>query len=668
MPRTHFRKRYWFSPADCEVVCSGTIVSTMRPPFRWLEAAARRPALAVAVLFILGIAAHRVMPLMPVVWLLFLACTLIAAAAQRTPETVCKMLLGIGCVSAGIATAQLSEFAFPSDHITAFVSDEPRLASLELEVDETPRVSEAEGKGRPMPARQTFGATVRRVQTWQGWVSGSGKIAVAMSPPAQGLGAGQIVRVLGRLQRVPPAMNPGEFDWQQYYRRRRVLAQIHVSRPYDVQILKQGHAPLAGVRDGVRGLLAKGFGEHRSADLALLAALVFGDRGHALTPTEEAFQHTGTTHLLASNGLRVGMLASIVYLLCRVLGISPRKTVLAVSVIVALFGFLTLPAAQAIRPVLLCAAVGVGLVGRRTVDSIQLLALAALIILVIRPLELYGAGFQLSFGIVFGLMVFTRPMIQYLQSWDSPDQRVLKAFGRQSASQRAGDWMRRALMHSVAGGLVAWLVAVPLVAYHFEQVNPWVVPLSVLLSPLVVLALGAGFAKIILTGLCPPLAGSWAAVAGTPAMWLRHAVVWLAKVPGCDLPVAAPPLWVIATYYVLLCLPLIQWKWPTVRLCARCAGGRLRDGAAAAGRLCGAEHPSDVIRITLLSVGAGQCAVIESPNGKVALLDAGSSSISDVQRTVLGPFLRHEGRASVDRLFLSHGDFDHIRRRRATRP
>ncbi len=76
-----------------------------------------------------------------------------------------------------------------------------------------------------------------------------------------------------------------------------------------------------------------------------------------------------------------------------------------------------------------------------------------------------------------------------------------------------------------------------------------------------------------------------------------------------------------------------------------------------------AQHPASAtaqLRITLLSLGAGQCAVVEPPGGEVFLLDAGSSSISDLTRKIIAPFLRTEGRRQVDKIFLSHGDYDHI--------
>jgi competence protein ComEC len=51
---------------------------------------------------------------------------------------------------------------------------------------------------------------------------------------------------------------------------------------------------------------------------------------------------------------------------------------------------------------------------------------------------------------------------------------------------------------------------------------------------------------------------------------------------------------------------------------------------------------------------------VEAPGAGPVVIDAGSSSMSDLFRNVIAPFLRHEGRSSVDELWLSHGDFDHI--------
>jgi competence protein ComEC len=66
------------------------------------------------------------------------------------------------------------------------------------------------------------------------------------------------------------------------------------------------------------------------------------------------------------------------------------------------------------------------------------------------------------------------------------------------------------------------------------------------------------------------------------------------------------------------------------------------------------------LTVTLLSVGAGQCAVVRMPSGKTILIDAGSSTIADLQRRCLAPFLRHTGVSRIDSIFVSHANIDHF--------
>ena len=49
----------------------------------------------------------------------------------------------------------------------------------------------------------------------------------------------------------------------------------------------------------------------------------------------------------------------------------------------------------------------------------------------------------------------------------------------------------------------------------------------------------------------------WARIAQFPASLLNHAVLLLAKLPGDDIPLASPPTWMIAAYYLLLCVPAV---------------------------------------------------------------------------------------------------------------
>jgi competence protein ComEC len=65
-------------------------------------------------------------------------------------------------------------------------------------------------------------------------------------------------------------------------------------------------------------------------------------------------------------------------------------------------------------------------------------------------------------------------------------------------------------------------------------------------------------------------------------------------------------------------------------------------------------------RLTLLAVGAGQAAVLETPSGKTIVIDAGSSSLSDPLRKCIGPYLRTRGCTEVQTMILTHSDYDHV--------
>lgn len=70
-------------------------------------------------------------------------------------------------------------------------------------------------------------------------------------------------------------------------------------------------------------------------------------------------------------------------------------------------------------------------------------------------------------------------------------------------------------------------------------------------------------------------------------------------------------------------------------------------------------HPRAGTTLTMLDVGQGDCFVIEEKSGFTAIIDGGSSSVSEVGRYRIDPFLRSHGISTVDFVFLSHADTDH---------
>jgi len=118
----------------------------------------------------------------------------------------------------------------------------------------------------------------------------------------------------------------------------------------------------------------------------------------------------------------------------------------------------------------------------------------------------------------------------------------------------------------------------------------------------------------------------------------------------------------IGVFYVTLLLAAYYWPRPGMRLLTKLAH------IAAIGMLLFLPYrstitqtaPANALRVTILSIGAGQCAVVEPPSGRIAIIDAGSLSLADPVRRAIAPFLRSRGITQIDTIAVSHANSDHF--------
>jgi competence protein ComEC len=635
-----------------------------QPTRRLTQFLQRRPAVIFTILLGLGIAFTEILPIKPWFWLSGAAALLLLAIF--VPWGFLRFAW-LGCVTVllGLSAGQIERYQFSSDTIANYTTDNERFAQLELAIDQPPRlVRPSPGELRSLPPKQTVVATVRGVKTIDGWKPADGKIALTVEQPNLQMRAGQIVRVTGMLQRPAGPMNRGEFDYAAYCRDQRILATFRVEHADGVQIARDGSAgPFVRLRDKSRHLLGLGFDDGESFDHVLLRAFVFGDPDPQLRDLDDKFVRTGTIHYLAITGLHVAIVGAMALVLCRLLRQSPRTSMLIALAVVLLYGLIAEPTWPGWRSIIFCIAAVISLLGRRMMDSLQMFFLAVGAVLLIHPADLSNGGFQVSFAAVLGLILFSRGAEQRFWLWwrgeDPPPSNV--SYGRAAVILH---WVWRFIVATLLASCVAWGMSMPLIAYHFGQLNSWAVPAGVVLLPLTVVALYAGVGKIVLTLFWPSGAHWWALVASGPIVCMRHLIERLDRLPGAMIAVS-PPIWLLFVYYSLILLFFVPirvrvWRWLTrMASTAACAALLVLPNVAGGLPTPGAS-PREPLRITLVSVGAGQCAVIRPTPDHAIFIDVGSDTISDVGRQLVLPWLRAEHCGNVDKILLSHGDFDHI--------
>lgn len=558
-------------------------------------------------------------------------------------------LLLIAGTAASLHADRVYRPHFGSDHIARA----PMHAPLHLE-----GVLSADPESGP--ARIRLQLTAERIDSGEGWRTVRGAVLVTLEHVQQRWTAGDRLRARLVLRRPHNLGNPGEFDYEGYLARRGIYVTAFAQD--DAAFDRLGRADtgrlewLARWRRGVGALFARTL---PAPEAGVLGALIVGTETALPRPLRTAFSRAGVSHVLSISGLHVALVAGAGYACLRWLLARSRRLLLIVNVP-------KVATALSVIPVLLYAGIaGSNVATTRSVIMILVfvaallvdrqrhlvvsLAVAAIVILVWSPGAALDISFQLSFAAVLGLVWGMERFWPWWIAWE--ERRLVRLRGWRA---RLG----RPLAVYCVVSVTALAATVPLTALHFNQIsliaplaNTVVVPL--LGSASVGLGLIAALAYLIsepLAHYCVLLAGPFV----TLGVW---AVQCFAALPYASVRVVTPSAIELALSYAAL-IALVRWAGRT-RIVA--LGLLLIFGVADAIWWYVERYHRDSLRITFLSVGQGDSAVVEFPGSAVMVIDAGGlrGEAFDLGERVIAPFLWSRKIAHVDYLVLSHPEWDH---------
>jgi competence protein ComEC len=289
---------------------------------------------------------------------------------------------------------------------------------------------------------------------------------------------------------------------------------------------------------------------------------------------------------------------------------------------------------------------------RRPTLSANSLALAWIVVALLNPTGLFTTGCQLSFLAVAILYWGTS---RWLYVEQDPLQRLI-AENRPPWLQ-ALRWIGKRILEAYAITWVVLLLQAPLVASR----NHLISPIAFIIGPLVIfltfIALIAGFLLLLSCFAMKPLAPLFAVITEAGLGACEKVVNWSDRLTWGHWYVGDIPAWWLWIFYPALLIVLVheplrrRWRW------AATAG----VGWLCVGLLAGGSRPaSEELRCTFLAVGHGGCTVLEMPDGRTILYDAGAIDGPDVTRRQIAPFLWNRGIRRIDEVILSHADLDHF--------
>jgi len=624
----------------------------------------RMPLVAPAIALAAGISLGMIAPMSLGFWIVLGALALTAAIVtfrEKRLHLASTLATLLAAMAMGAVHVQLSGAHVSENHIATFTPERPMLATVTGRVITAPKVlKQLDQPGFARPDRTAFVLEAETIGPGPAPRQTSGLVRVTIDSAQTNLLIGQRVEIVGRIARFPTPDNPGQMDWSKFAHRSGVFVKMSTPTASGATVIDESPMPWPSqafwrLRASTRQhLLACGDADGGH----LLGALLLGERDPALRSLNDTMAQAGIAHFLSISGLHVGVFLGFVYFICRLVQLPPRRSAWIVLIVLAIYMLLAEPRPPLLRSAIMAAAMCLSVITHRRYASLNALAAAAIVLLLIDPMQILSAGFQLSFAIVVGLIILHEPL-RWLLFGRWLGRRGLMVF-RNNQQVRRWMWFKLgdAMTNMIAMCLAAYLTAAPLVAYHFGLFSPYAALLSILVFPLVLAVLVPGYIAIALAWPMPNLAASFQTAALSAAEFLA----WTVEAIG-QLPLLSTQLASVGAAWTAICYATIIAIWQS---------SRFRFGRAVAAILLIAtiglgaytQRPAQApdqgsASLDMLDIGAGQCVLLHSSSGKTWLIDAGTQSGTDVWDQTLRPFLHNQRLGLPDGAFVSHANTDH---------
>ncbi|MGP0083983.1 MAG: DNA internalization-related competence protein ComEC/Rec2 [Steroidobacteraceae bacterium] len=524
-------------------------------------------------------------------------------------------------------------------------------------------------------------------------LASSGNVRIAVLGGG-GFKLGDEIRLSARIHFPRNYGNPGEFDYAGQMARDGIDATMSAPKGSLGTAIFQviGHRSsfpsnqIESIRTHIGEFFDRNLAYPKNAEMR---ALVIGDRGEIGEPLRQIFARTGMAHLLVISGLHLSIVAAAMFAVARLTmmllpGLANRgyaNKVAALAAMLAVCGYASIAGhhVSTIRALVMVLAYMLAVAIDRSREAIASLALAAIVICVALPGSTADMGFQLSFASVIAIMLGMRRFA----AWFARRKRIGMLPGEPSSPR----WrFLEAPTGYLAVSFWAMVGTAPLTAYHFNQFAVVGLVANAVVVP--IMAFGAtisGLVAAALSFLSEPAArpillfGGHALAAGN---WLA---AWFVDWPLAWFRIFTPTILELAIAYGLLMI------WLLAPLAAAITGKRWRDDRTRedvandpaakpgfgwharcaialaivlivdAGCWTYDRFFNPDLRVTFLSVGEGDSAVVRFPGSRAMVIDGGSSFGGfDAGERIVAAYLWSQKIMHVDYLALSHPDLDHF--------
>ncbi len=453
---------------------------------------------------------------------------------------------------------------------------------------------------------------------------------------------GNFISISGTYSKGKEIRNPGEFDYDKYLRKKGISG---IVTSYDINGFKILNDETKYFQNNIfqirKSIYKKILALQSGQTAALLKSLLLADRSDIDYDTKIEFINSGVIHVLAVSGLHTGFIILFLLLIFGRFNLYIRS--LAAILGLLLFMCITGLPVSVFRASVMAIVIIVAFILNRSTNLFNSLALAALIILIVNPAEIYSPGFQLSFSAVLSIGV------------------IFPLFQNGINKLKIKSNFLKYLILLFAVSVSVEIGTLPVTVAYFRKLSLIAPVTNLIVIPLIGLILLVAIGTLLISMVFPFIASVYAAandlftfilfkiirISGN----LEYSFVWIRNFFLYDSLV----------FYALLILYIYCFP----RFKSVSAKSSLLVLAVMNFLVFSSYNNKELfhlheLSLLMIDVGQGDSFLLQMPDGKTALIDAGPvSSYFDAGEYTLIPLLDYLGIKKIDYGFISHLDLDH---------
>jgi len=493
----------------------------------------RYPFIYITSFFIIGIICTRFdlieMPMLLALAFSLLAISIIFRVHNKVVFTVLPLLF----VLIGMITTISYQLPFSNDFTKLSYYKRRHIKAVQGVV-----ISDVRHKPFFKTQKSIFTLEIKQIKIFNTFKNSRGRVLVNVFKPVD-IHYGDLVVLEGKLHR--PFVKEGQeaFNYRDFLKIQGISYIYSLKKTAKVNVLSHKNAnSVRQISLDLRNKFKKIFEYHLTENEAgIIKAIILGDRTRVPNHVKELFLRTGTAHVLAISGLHIGAVSLLLLMALRFLPISKVMVNILTLMLLLVYLFLTGGRPSVLRATIMIGILLMGEIVEKKSNSLNNLALAAFIIILANPLNIYHIGFQLSFACVGSIFLITPHF---------------KKFTKLDKRRRGLHWMVDALVFSTT----IWIGVAGLILYYFQIITPVSILANLVVIPMISLIVFLGFGLMI-SGIILPLIAPMIAISLKICLNLLVVSIFLFdRLPYTYFYVSDLSGWYIICYYILLVLGL----------------------------------------------------------------------------------------------------------------